>query len=73
MKRSFFEDVNGNKSSSRLITFIVIIVALLDVNVILWFGRENVMIAATAAGTFFGTVAGASLFWMYNQKKNENK
>jgi len=70
---NFFKDLRGNLSSSRLITFIIVIVALIYSGAVIWFGRESVMLAAAAAGTLFTTIAGPGLVWMYNQKKNENK
>ena len=76
MKNGFFDSISGNKSSSRLIGFIVIIYAMLMGFLVLFWGKEGSegMIAlATAAGVLFTTIAGPVFVWLYNQKKTEIK
>jgi hypothetical protein len=69
----FFESIRGNKSSTRLIGFVVIIIALVFSQEVLWFGREDIVQAAIAAGTIFITIAGPAMFFMFEQKKTEVK
>lgn len=71
MKTSFFQSISGNQSSSRLIGFIVIICALVFAQEIIWFGKSDIMMAATAAGTAFITIAGPAMAFLFAQKKNE--
>lgn len=73
MAIGFFEASEGNKSISRVLTFIVVIVALIESGVVLYFGKDNIMLAATAAGTIFSTISGPAMIYMYNQKKTEVK
>lgn len=73
MGTNYFEAAPGNKSSSRLIVFIVVIFALLETAAVLWFGRENIVQAATAAGVLFITIAGPAMAFMFSQKKNEKQ
>ena len=73
MGNGFFDSIRGNKSSSRLIGFIVIIVTLLFVQEILWFGREDIIEAAISGGTIFLTIAGPAMAFLFVQKKNEIK
>ena len=73
MKTGFFESISGNKSSSRLIAFIVIMVALIFAQEVIYFGKDHVMEAAGAAGTIFLTVAGSAMTFMFMQKRNEVK
>jgi len=73
-KTGFFEEKEGHKSSSRLIAFIVVVSALLMAEQILIFAYlqgTSVLMAATSAGTAFITIGGASMLYMYNQKKQE--
>lgn len=69
----FFYSVRGNKSSSRLIGFLVIVMALIFAQEVLWFGRDDVVMAAAAAGTIFITIAGPAMVFLFNQKKTEVK
>lgn len=73
MKTSFFESISGNRSSTRLIGFIVVCAALFFAQQIIWFGRNEIMLAATAAGTIFLTIAGPALAWIFAQKRTEIK
>jgi len=73
MKTSFFESISGNRSSTRLIGFIVIVAALIFAQQIIWFGRDEIMLAATSAGTIFLTIAGPALAFIFAQKKTEIK
>lgn len=73
MKTGFFESISGNKSSSRLIGFIIIIAALVYCGIIIYFGRNDVVAAAGAAGILFVTVAGPAMAFLFAQKKNEIK
>jgi len=67
----YLENGDGNKSSTRLIGFIVVIWTLVLSSTVLYFGKDNVILAAAAAGTLFTTMAGPTLIWMYQQKKQE--
>ena len=73
MKNGFFEARNGSKSSTRLISFITVMTALIFAQEVIYFGRGNVVTAAAAAGTIFITIAGSALAYQYQQKKTENK
>ena len=72
MKANYFQDTSGNKSSSRLIAFIVIIVALIFAQEVVYFGKDNIVQAAAAAGTIFLTIAGPAMIFLFQQKKTEN-
>jgi hypothetical protein len=67
----FLQSEPGNNSGTRLASMIIIIIALIDVQVVLYFGRENIMLACTAAGTLFGAMAGPTMIWMYMKKGQE--
>lgn len=72
MTSGFFTDSAGRKSSTRLIGFIVVIWALVLATAVVYWGRNEIIIAAASAGTIFTTIAGPTLLWMYQQKsKNE--
>lgn len=77
MKTNFFESISGNKSSSRLIAFIVIMCSLIFTAFVLVKGLSksdaDVLLVTTAAGTFFIQMAGTAMFFMFQQKKNEIK
>lgn len=73
MKTSFFQSISGNQSSSRLIGFTVIIIALVFAQEVIYFGRNDIMMAATAAGTIFITIAGPAMAFLFAQKRNELK
>lgn len=73
MKNGFFDSISGNKSSSRLIGFMVIMVALAYSGWVIWLGRTDVVQAATASGLLFITIAGPAMGFMWGQKINEIK
>jgi len=73
MKTGFFQSISGNQSSSRLIGFLVIVAALIFAQEVIYFGRQNVMEAAGAAGTIFITIAGPAMTFLFFQKKTEVK
>lgn len=73
MKTGFFQSISGNNSSSRLIAFIVVIVALIFAQEVIYFGKQSVIEAATAAGTIFLTIAGPAMAFVFLQKKTEVK
>ena len=73
MKTSFFESISGNKSSSRLIGFIIIMFALVETAVVLYLGRNDVVQAAISAGTLFFTIAGSAMAFLFAQKGQEIK
>ena len=73
MRTGFFESISGNKSSSRLIAFIVIMVALIFAQEVIYFGKDKVVESAAAAGTIFLTIAGSAMTFMFMQKKTEVK
>ena len=72
-KNGFFDAVSGNRSSARLIGFVIIIVALIFAQEVLYFGSANVILAAAAAGTIFITIAGPVLVYLYANKQTEVK
>lgn len=72
-KTGYFEASPGNKSSSRLIAFIVIVWALVLATAVVWFGRDNIIVAAAAAGTIVTTIAGPAFIFLFNQKRFETK
>ena len=70
----FFQDNEGNKSSSRLIGFIAICYALLQSTLILIFGHmEGASVIATAGSSSanFLAIAGPSMIYLFNNKKEE--
>ena len=72
----YFNDPDGNKSSSRLIAFIVIMAALVFSSAIILIGydqKTGVMVIAPAAGTIFVTIAGPAMAFLFVQKKTEEK
>ncbi len=72
----YFQDAQDKPSSSRLTSFIVVISALLMAEQVLIFAYlmdSDILMAASAAGTTFVTIGGASMYFMYNQKKQESK
>ena len=73
MKTGFFQSISGNNSSSRLIGFIVVAMALVFAQEVIWFGKSEIMMAATAAGTIFLTIAAPAMAFLFAQKKQEIK
>ena len=77
MKTGFFESSPGNRSSSRLIGAMVILVALIFAQEILYAGLHastlEITATATAAGVIFTTVAGPAMAFLFFVKRNENK
>ena len=77
MKNSFFQDSQGNDSSSRLIAFVIIIWALLAGGVLIAIKflqpGADILLMATASGLLFTTIAGPALAFLFLQKKTEVK
>ena len=73
MKAGYFEASNGNKSSTRLIGFIVVIAALVLAQEVVYFDKDNPVTAAATSGTIFITIAGPVLAFIYKQKQTENQ
>ena len=71
IKDGYLRSIAGRKSSSRLIGFIIVISALVFVQEILWFERDNIIQAAISGGTLFLTLAGPAMYFLFEQKKNE--
>jgi hypothetical protein len=70
----FLQGADGGYSNSRLIADIVILAALAFAEQVLLFrGNAGIMVAASAAGTIFLTIGGASMAFLYVQKKTEDK
>lgn len=72
----FFDAAPNNRSSSRLTSFIVVMAALSMSEQVLIFAYINgtdILLAAASAGTTFVTIGGASMYYMYNQKKQEKQ
>ena len=73
----YFEDSQGNKSSSRMMGVSVVFYALLLSTTVLVFGfleeGTKVMTSAVAAGTVFTTIAGPAMFYLFNNKVAEGK
>jgi hypothetical protein len=72
-KNGFFDSVSGNRSSARLMGFMIIIIALIFTQEVIYFGRDNVVLAATAAGTMFITIAGPTMIYLFQNKRTEVK
>ena len=72
-KNGFFDSVSGNRSSARMMGFMIIIIGLIFAQEVLYFGRDNVALAAAAAGTMFITIAGPALIYLYQNKQTEVK
>ena len=73
MRTNYFQSISGNQSSSRLIGFIVIMYSLLESSMVLYLGKEQIMLAATASATMFITKAGSAMAFLFAQKKQEVK
>lgn len=77
MNTGFFQSISGNKSSSRLIGFIVVVIALVFAQEIIYAGLHTnpieLMGVAGAAGTLFITIAGPAMGFLFLQKKTEVK
>ena len=73
MSNGFFDSISGNKSSSRLIGFIVILFALAENWYVLIVGKADIVQAAIAAGTLFVTIAGPAMAFLFFQKGQEIK
>lgn len=73
MNNGFFESISGNKSSSRLIGFIVIIAGLILAQEVIYLGRKDIVQAAIAAGTLFLTISGSAMAFLFAQKGQEIK
>ena len=71
MNNGFFDSISGNKSSSRLIGFIVIVAGLILAQEVILLGKSDIVQAAIAAGTLFITIAGPAMAFLFFQKKNE--
>lgn len=71
---NYFEQSPGNKSSSRLTGFIVIMYALLlstQVLILGFISGAPIIIAASAAGTMFTTHAGPAMAYMFLKGREE--
>ena len=73
MSNKAFQSINGDVSSARITGFMIVVVALVFVQEILWFGRSDPMTAATAAGTLFLTIATPAMAYLYANKREEVK
>lgn len=73
MKTSYFESISGNKSSSRVIGFVVITAGLIFAQEVIFLGRADIVQASVAAGTLFLTIAGPAMAFLFYQKRNEQK
>ena len=75
MKTGFFQSISGNRSSSRLIGFLVISNAMLVSNFIIYYGmvaqQSDLVTTSLAAGGFFIQTAGPAMLFVFNQKKTE--
>lgn len=71
MKTNYFESSEGNRSSSRLTSFIVIMSAILMCWTIIILGKQDIVSSATAAGVLFITIAGPAMAFQFSQKKTE--
>jgi len=77
MRHGFFEDQNGDKSSSRLIAVIMIGFGLIMSSSFILIGllrpEVDLMKTALAIGVLFSSVAGPALLFLFAQKKEEGK
>lgn len=72
----YFQDWKGNKSSTRLIGFIVTMFALIESMMVLIFAYlegTSVMTSAVAGGTVFASIAGPVMVYLFQNKKEELK
>jgi len=75
-KSGYFESISGNRSSARLIGFIIIVVALVFAQELLIAGissSENLISIATAVGTLFLTIATPTMAYLFANKATEAK
>jgi len=75
-KSGYFESISGNRSSARLIGFIIIVVALVFAQELLIAGissSENLISIATAVGTLFLTIATPTMAYLFANKTTEAK
>ena len=72
-KNGIFDSVSGNRSSTRVYGGLIIIMALIFAQEVIYFGKDDVVLAAAAAGTIFITIAGPTLIYLYGNKKEEIK
>lgn len=75
-KVGYFQDGDGNNSSSRLLGFIVTLYALGLATSVIALGHieeTGIMVTAAAAGTIFTTIAGPAMLFMFSNKKEEGK
>lgn len=76
-KIGYTEYSPGNKSISRLIAIIVILVAIIDSNILMFYfmstSRTDMMVLATSVGAIFGAIATPALTYLFFVKKEESK
>lgn len=72
-KNGFFDSVSGNRSSARLGGWVVVMVALIFAQEVIYFGRAEVVLAAAGAGTIFVTIAGPAMIYLWSNKQTEVK
>jgi len=73
MRLNFLHDTAGDNSSSRLIGFIVIVVALIYSGLVLYLGKDEIVNASVASGALFITIAGPAMAFLFVQKRSEMK
>lgn len=70
----FFRDTNGNKSSARLIAFILIIAQLAFAQQFIIFAmiqNLNILLVATSVATTVTTIGGSAMFYLFNKQSTE--
>jgi Mn2+/Fe2+ NRAMP family transporter len=72
-KIGFFEVSAGNRSQSRLITFIMVVAALIFAQEVIYFSRNNIVVAVASAASIFLSIAAPALTFLFSQKKQEMK
>lgn len=70
---SFWQYQNGKSSAPMIFGIIIIIVSLIFVQEILFWGKDNLIEAAGAAATLFISITGSAMVYMYQDNKQANK
>jgi hypothetical protein len=70
----FFQDTNGNKSSARLLAFILIVTSLVFAQQFIIFAiiqKINVLLISSAVATTVTTISGGAMLYLFGKQKAE--
>lgn len=70
----FFQDTNGNKSSARLLAFILIVTSLVFAQQFIIFAilqKVNVLLIASSVATTVTTISGGAMLYLFGKQKSE--